>query len=114
MKRATALTSLFCLAAVHATAADLRIGLSAETTSLFPNWFVTTGNQQIASHIFDNLVEMDASSVPQPGLAESWRTVDDHTWEFKLRQGVRFQDGTPFTADQVLASFDHSKTIEGV
>jgi peptide/nickel transport system substrate-binding protein len=95
-------------------AADLRIGVSGETTSLYPNWFVTTANQQIASHIFDNLVEMNASSIPQPGLAESWSTVDDHTWEFKLRHGVKFTDGTPFTADQVIGTFDHAKTIEGV
>jgi peptide/nickel transport system substrate-binding protein len=107
--------SLFCLAAVaDASAAELRVGLSAETTSLYPNWFVTTGNQQIASHIFDNLVEMDANSIPQPGLAESWSPVDDHTWEFRLRHNVKFHDGTPFTADQVLTTFDQSKTIEGV
>jgi peptide/nickel transport system substrate-binding protein len=100
MKRIALL--LWCLGVVVAHAADLRVGLSGETTSLYPNWFVTTGNQQIASHIFDNLVEMDASSIPQPGLAESWRTVDDHTWEFKLRHGVKFTDGTPFTVDQVI------------
>ena len=114
MKRTAMLVSLFSLAVAHAGAADLRVGLSAETTSLYPNWFVTTGNQQIASHIFDNLVEMDANSIPQPGLAESWSPVDDRTWEFRLRHGVKFHDGTPFTADQVIATFDHSKTIEGV
>jgi peptide/nickel transport system substrate-binding protein len=107
--------SLLCLAAVaDASATDLRVGLSAETTSLYPNWFVTTGNQQIASHIFDNLVEMDANSIPQPSLAESWSPVDDHTWEFRLRHNVKSHDGTPFTADQVLTTFDQSKTIEGV
>lgn len=114
MKRTALFVFVFCLAAAQAGATDLRVGLSAETTSLYPNWFVTTGNQQIASHIFDNLVEMDANSIPQPGLAESWSPVDDRTWEFRLRHGVKFQDGTPFTADQVIASFDHSKTIEGV
>ena len=114
MKRTALFVSLFCLAVAHAGAAELRVGLSAETTSLYPNWFVTTGNQQIASHIFDNLVEMDANSIPQPGLAESWSPVDDRTWEFRLRHGVKFHDGTPFTADQVIATFDHSKTIEGV
>src|ERR1700693_135725 len=114
MKRTAMLVSLFSLAVAHAGAADLRVGLSAETTSLYPNWFVTTGNQQIPSHIFDNLVEMDANSIPQPGLAESWSPVDDRTWEFRLRHGVKFHDGTPFTADQVIATFDHSKTIEGV
>jgi peptide/nickel transport system substrate-binding protein len=101
-------------ASTAAGAADLRVGLAAETTSLYPNWFVTTGNQQIASHIFDNLVEMDANSIPQAGLAESWAPVNDTTWEFKLRHGVKFHDGSPFTADNVIASFGHAKTIEGV
>jgi len=103
-----------CGGTLPAHTAELRVGLSAETTSLYPNWWVTTGNQQIASHIFDNLVQMDASSIPQPGLAESWKPVDELTWEFKLRRGVKFHDGTPFTADQVIATFDHAKTIDGV
>lgn len=116
MKRTILATGLLAnlALAMPATAADLRVGLGAETTSMFPNWFVTTGNQQIASHIFDNLVSMDANSIPQPGLAESWTPVNDTTWEFKLRRGVKFHDGSPFTADNVMASFDHSKTIEGV
>lgn len=107
---------LLLLAALRqpAAAAELRVGLAAETTSLDPNWFVTTGNQQVASHVFDNLVAMDANSVPQTCLAESWQPVDANTWEFRLRRGVRFQDGTPFTADSVIAAFDHSKGIEGV
>jgi peptide/nickel transport system substrate-binding protein len=115
MKRTMlALGLLAATIAAPAAAADLRIGLAAETTSLFPNWFVTTGNQQMASHVFDNLVAMDASSNLTPGLAESWTPVDDTTWEFKLRHGVKFHDGSPFTADNVIASFDHSRTIEGV
>ncbi len=123
-RRDLALTSLASLLTSRAfaqgtpaatpSAKTLRIGLSQETTSLYPNWFVTTGNQQIASHIFDNLVEMDASSQPQPALAESWRSIDPHSWEFKLRRGVTFHDGTPFTVDHVIASFDHSRTILGV
>ncbi len=114
---ATLLASRSAKAASTAPAASgktLRIGLSQETTSLYPNWFVTTGNQQIASHIFDNLVEMDASSQPQPGLAVSWRSLDPLNWEFKLRQGVTFHDGTKFTADHVIATFDHARTIQGV
>lgn len=91
----------------------LRIGVAQETNSLFPNWFVGTPNQQIASHIFEPLVQMDANNIPQPALAESWTAIDDKTWEFKLRQGVKFHDGSPFTADNVIATFDHSKTIDG-
>jgi peptide/nickel transport system substrate-binding protein len=122
-RRDLALSGLATLIASRAASAQtaapaagktLRVGLSQETTSLYPNWFVTTGNQQIASHIFDNLVQMDASSQPQPGLAESWRSIDPLNWEFKLRRGVTFHDGTPFTADHVVTAFDHSLTIQGV
>lgn len=101
--------------AAHAQApkTELRIGVVQETSSLYPNWFVSTPNQQIASHIFEPLVQMDADNKPQPALAESWKLVDDKTWEFKLRQGVKFHDGSPFTADNVIATFDHARTIEG-
>jgi peptide/nickel transport system substrate-binding protein len=92
---------------------QLTVGVVQETSSLYPNWFVSTPNQQIASHIFETLVQMDPDNKPQPALAESWKTVDDKTWEFKLRRGVTFHDGSPFTADNVIASFDHAKTIEG-
>ena len=97
-----------------ATAEDLTIGVSQETTSAYPNYWVTTPNQQIAAHMFNNLVEMNHQNRPTPGLAESWKPVDDKTWEFKLRKGVKFHDGTPFTADQVIVTFDHAKGIEGV
>ena len=100
--------SLLCLAATSRSSGPARWTVGRDDIAL-PNWFVTTGNQQIASHIFDNLVEMDANSIPQPGLAESWSPVDDRTWEFKLRRGVKFHDGTPFTADQILVTFDHAK-----
>src|SRR6266849_7967474 len=41
-----------------------------------------------------------------PNLATSWTNIDDTTWEVKLRQGVKFHDGTPFTARDVKATFD--------
>ena len=97
-----------------ATAENLTIGVSQETTSAYPNYWVTTPNQQIAAHMFNNLVEMNHQNRPTPGLAESWKPIDDKTWEFKLRKGVKFHDGTPFTADSVIATFDHAKGIEGV
>src|SRR5438477_5445142 len=58
-------------------------------------------------HVFDHLAarELKTGKVG-PSLATSWRTLDDTTWEVKLRQGVKFHDGTPFTAGDVKASFD--------
>ncbi|MDP6883929.1 MAG: ABC transporter substrate-binding protein, partial [Rhodospirillales bacterium] len=97
-----------------ATAENLTIGVSQETTSAYPNYWVTTPNQQIAAHMFNNLVEMNHQNRPTPGLAESWKPVDDKTWEFKLRKGVKFHDRTPFTADHIITTFDHAKGIEGV
>jgi peptide/nickel transport system substrate-binding protein len=48
--------------------------------------------------LFDTLVVLDPKLAPQPALATSWETPNDTTWRFKLRQGVRFHDGSPFNA----------------
>src|SRR5213593_2903498 len=58
-------------------------------------------------HVFDHLAARDLKTGKVgPGLALSWKAVDDTTWEVKLRQGVKFHDGTPFTARDVKATFD--------
>src|SRR3989338_368148 len=46
-----------------------------------------------------------------PGLAESWQPVGDTTWEFKLRRGVKWHDGTPFTADDVVFTFERVPAV---
>jgi peptide/nickel transport system substrate-binding protein len=58
-------------------------------------------------HVFDHLAARDLKTGKVgPSLALSWRTVDETTWEVKLRQKVKFHDGSPFTARDVKASFD--------
>ncbi len=58
-------------------------------------------------HVFDHLAARDLKTGKVgPSLATSWRTLDDTTWEVKLRQGVKFHDGSPFTARDVKATFD--------
>src|SRR5712691_7072103 len=58
-------------------------------------------------HVFDHLAARDIKTGKVgPGLATSWRNLDDTTWEVKLRQNVKFHDGSPFTARDVKASFD--------
>jgi peptide/nickel transport system substrate-binding protein len=58
-------------------------------------------------HVFDHLAVRDLKTRKVgPNLATSWKTIDDTTWEVKLRQGVKFHDGTPFTAKDVKASFE--------
>ncbi len=55
--------------------------------------------------VFDGLTELDASGVVQPALATSWESDDNgHHWQFRVRDGVRFQDGSQLTADAVAKS----------
>jgi peptide/nickel transport system substrate-binding protein len=61
----------------------------------------------VLMHIFDHLIARNPETMKLVGgLAESWRTVDDLTWEFKLRKGVKFQNGEPVNAAAVKFSID--------
>ena len=82
-------------------AQDLKIGLAAEPSSIDPHFHNLTPNNGMLSHVFERLVETAPDNKLIPGLATSWKTVDDKTWEFKLRANVKWHDGTPFTADDV-------------
>ena len=92
------------LLAAPAGAQELRVGLAASITSLDPHFHVIGSNSALARNIFDGLVNQDDNQRIVPGLAESWRTIDATTWEFRIRDGARFQDGTPATAEDVAAS----------
>jgi peptide/nickel transport system substrate-binding protein len=88
-----------------AMARDLVVGLKTEPSSLDPQYHSLTPNTQIALTIFDPLVAADNQLHPTPALAESW-TRDGNVWTFKLRPNVKFSDGTPFTADDVVFTFN--------
>jgi len=96
-----------------ANAQELRIGLGNEPTAMDPHYHNLSPNNSLLSHVFESLVDQDERQRLQPGLAESWRTIDDTTWEFKLRRDVKFHDGTPFTADDVIFSFERAPNVEG-
>ena len=96
---------------VVAQAADLKIALAADVSSLDPHYLNIAPNVGFASHIFDALVNVDASGHLIPGLATSWRAVDATTWEFTLRRGVKFHDGSDFTAEDVIFSLDRPATL---
>ena len=53
-------------------------------------------NNAMSVHIFDRLIAQDEKQRLSPGLAVSWKPIDDLTWEFKLREGVKFHDGSDF------------------
>ena len=94
-----------------ASAADLKIGVSSEVTTLDPHYFHLTSNTEIDKLIYSGLITQDANLKVIPDLAESWRTVDPTHWEFKLRQGVKWQDGSPFTADDVVFTYQRARNV---
>lgn len=102
-RAAAALAMLGLVACAHGKA--LRIGLASEPTAVDPHYHQATPNGSLTSQIFETLVGQDAKENLAPLLATSWKTLDDTTWEFKLRQGVKFSNGAPFTAQDVIFTF---------
>lgn len=100
----TALAVSLCLSAA-AQARDLVVALRSEPTSMDPQFHSLTPNTQLSETLFDPLVRTDAVAKPVASLAESW-SVDGDTWTFKLRKDVKFSDGTPFTAEDVVFTYD--------
>ncbi|MBS0323122.1 MAG: ABC transporter substrate-binding protein [Proteobacteria bacterium] len=109
-----AVLSFVLLSVLHAgqvRAATLVIGLAADVSSLDPHFLNVASNVAMSSHFFDTLVTTDADGKLIPALAESWRTLSPTVWEFKLRKDVKFQDGSPLTADDVVFSLERPATI---
>ena len=92
-------------------AADLKIGLYADVSTLDPHFNNIAPNISLSSHLFDALVNVDANGHLIPGLATSWKAIDPLTWEFKLRHGVKFSDGSELTAEDVVFSLDRPATL---
>ena len=114
-------TNILFLAAVVAClltptntpAAELRIGLSGEVTSLDPHLLASQPNLTVGRHVFESLTDVDPQTRLIPGLAERWHAIDATTWEFKLRRGVKFHDGSPFTAEDAAFSLTRPLSIKG-
>ena len=103
-----------CVAArltLPALAADLTVGLGTDVTAIDPHYHNLTPNNNVAAHLFGYLVQRNEKSQLEPGLATEWKTVDPLTWEFKLRRGVKFHDGSEFTAADVVASIERVPTV---
>ncbi|MBM3340628.1 MAG: ABC transporter substrate-binding protein [Betaproteobacteria bacterium] len=99
------------VAAPAARAAEISIALGADVTSIDPHFHNLTPNNNVAEHIFETLVTKDARSRLRPALAESWRAIDDLTWEFRLRKGVKFHDGADFTAQDVVFTLERVPAV---
>ena len=82
---------------------------AADVTSLDPHVGKETPAVTVTSQIFDTLLTMDENNEPAPLLAESFEQLDERTYEFKLRQDVKFHDGEAMTADDVVFSLNRAR-----
>ena len=96
---------------IAAPAADLVIGRATEQSSLDPLFARSGTNYSTSGQIFDRLVLNDANNQLHPALAVSWRALDPTTWEIKLRDKVKFHDGSDFTAEDVVFSFERARNV---
>jgi peptide/nickel transport system substrate-binding protein len=99
----TAAAALVALA-TPAAAQEITLAFGSAVTSIDPLFHNLSSNINISLNIFDRLIEQDERQHLKPGLATAWRPIDDTTWEFTLRPGVRFHDGSDFSAEDVVAS----------
>lgn len=76
---------------------------NTEAGSMSPARDFSVAGLGVHAHLYDTLVDFEGPNLEMtPKLAVSWATLDDVTWEFKLREGVRFHDGSPFTSADVV------------
>lgn len=100
-------------ALAQTTGRTLTVGVRTGPESIDPHWSTLGGHIEALRHIFDSLIGQDENLGLQPGLALSWTAVDDTTWEFKLRDGVKFHDGSDFTAEDVKFSLERIPQVTG-
>lgn len=90
----------------------LRVALAAAPGALDPQFHNSTPNSQIAAAMFDTLTAFDAKQTLIPSLATAWRSIAPTTWEFTLRPGVMFSDGSPLTVEDIVASYQRIATLQ--
>ena len=110
MKRLLALLTATLLA-LPALAQNLVLGTKLELNTLDPHFFAAFPTGSSHPYLYDKLIVLDPKLKPRAALAESWKLVDDLTWEFRLRKGVAFHDGSPFTADDVLFTLERVPNV---
>lgn len=97
----------------YAQSPTLTIGVRGGPDSIDPHFTATGTHAEALKHVYDTLVWSGDGLELEPRLAESWKAVNDTTWEFKLRKGVKFHDGSEFTAEDVKFSIERIPVVAG-
>lgn len=108
IRKTAALAALFCSSVLNAWASadHMVIAMPQIPTIIEPQGINNNAIDRYVGNVFETLLKADQKTGElKPGLAESWRRLSPDTVEFKLRSSVRFHDGTPLTADDVVFTF---------
>ncbi|MCK1722135.1 ABC transporter substrate-binding protein [Bradyrhizobium sp. 141] len=103
---AAALAGTFALTVSPATSQTLRYANQGDLKSLDPYSLNESTTHAHLGHVYQGLTARDRNLKIIPALAESWETPEPTRWRFHLRKGVKFHNGDPFTADDVVFSAD--------
>ncbi|WP_038181148.1 ABC transporter substrate-binding protein [Vibrio rhizosphaerae] len=95
-----------------AAAADITIAYAADPVSMDPQEQLSVATLQLSHMVFDPLVRYTQSKEFEPRLATSWERINDTTMRFHLRHGVKFHTGNPFSADDVIWTFNRLKSSD--
>jgi len=101
-----ATVALLCSAV---NAKTLTVGVASDAGSMDPYAHNETATNSILSNIFDALIAFDKDIKTHPALAVSWTNPEPTVWLMKLREDVKFHNGSAFNADDVIFSFDRVK-----
>src|ERR1700750_169508 len=98
--------SIAAIAMSPASSQTLRYANQGELKSLDPYTLKETTTIAHHAHVYEGLVTRDKELKIAPALAESWEILEPTRWRFHLRKNVKFHNGDPFTADDVIFSAD--------
>lgn len=104
LARAVFLSLLFSLFGLQAQGNEIRFAFQGSLSSLDPYALNETFTLGFLANIYEGLVRRNHDLSIEPALAESWEIVEPTRWRFNLRKGVKFHDGSDFTADDVVFS----------
>ena len=106
----TLVGTALAVAAMSASAVTLRIGNQGDALSMDPHSLNESLQISVDENVYETLVTRDRDYKLTPSLATAWKQTSPTVWHFDLRKGVQFHDGTPFTADDVIFSYERAKS----
>ena len=99
------LAASIALTCTYTQAVTLRVSDQGDVQSMDPHSLNESLQLSFTGNVYESLIERDKKMDLTPALATKWTQQSPTVWRFELRQGVKFHDGTPFTADDVVFTF---------